>query len=176
MFTNTPLNIPIAIRSDKKLGAVFEKRVRTQLARRIGPATLVERATVRFEDANGPKGGVDTVCRIKLVVSGRPSIVVAKRATSEPLAFAEAVEAVGTTLTRASKKHQLRATRGRSRAARSAETKAPAIAPERPRRVAPKPAKPVSRPKERVKSSGTKQRAVSAAATTRPSTRTARRG
>ncbi|NVB81554.1 MAG: hypothetical protein HOV81_24380, partial [Kofleriaceae bacterium] len=108
MFTNTPLNVPIAIRTDKKLGAGFEKRVRTQLARRIGPAMLVERATVRFEDANGPKGGVDTICRIKLVVSGRPSIVVTKRATSEPLAFAEAVQAVGMTLTRANKKHQVR--------------------------------------------------------------------
>jgi hypothetical protein len=104
MFTNMPGHIPIAIRSHTKLGEGFEDRVRTQLARRIGPATFVKRATVRFEDVNGPKGGEDIICRIKLVVAGRPSIVVAKRATSEPLAFAEAVHAIGTTLARANQK------------------------------------------------------------------------
>lgn len=173
MFTNTPVNVPIAIRSHTKLGAGFEKRVRTQLARRIGPTMLVERATVRFEDANGPKGGVDTICRIKLVVSGRSSIVVEKRATSEPLAFAEAVHAIGTSLTRASQKRQVRATRGRARAARAAAPKPPAVKAERPARPA---AKASARPKSRIKASGTKQRAVTAAATTRPSTRAARRG
>ena len=171
MFTNTPVNVPISIRSHTKLGAGFEKRVRTQLARRLGSMTFVERATVRFEDANGPKGGVDTICRIKLVLSGLPSILVAKRATSEPLAFAEAVHAIGTTLTRASKKHQLRATRRRSRAARGAAVTPKESAPKpEPRRPAAK------RPKDRVKASGTKQRAVTAATTTRPSARAARRG
>lgn len=106
MLTTTALRLPIAIRSATKLDAAFEKRVRTQLGRRIGPAMFVERATVRFEDANGPKGGIDMICRIKLVRSGRPSIVVAKRATSEPLAFAEAVRAIGTTLDRESKKQR----------------------------------------------------------------------
>jgi hypothetical protein len=107
MMTTTSPKTPIAIRSGKKLLAAFQDRVCTQLARRIGPAMHVERATVRFEDVNGPKGGVDTVCRIKLVVSSRPSIVVEKRATSEPLAFAEAVKAVGTALSRAAKKRTL---------------------------------------------------------------------
>ena len=102
----TASKIPIAIRSSNKLGDVFEKRVRTQLLRRIGPASSVQRATVRFEDINGPKGGVDMVCRIKLVLSGRPSVVVEKRATSEALAFAEAVQSVGTTLMRALARRQ----------------------------------------------------------------------
>jgi hypothetical protein len=136
MLTITPLSIPIAIRSATKLGAAFENRVRMQLGRRIGPAMFVERATVRFEDANGPKGGVDMICRIKLVVSGRPSIVVAKRATSEPLAFAEAVHAIGTTLTRASNKRKIRAPRPRSRAPRVSEMESRAIPPEQPRRRA----------------------------------------
>lgn len=176
MFTNTPVNTPIAIRSHIKLDASFEERVRTQLARRIGPTMVVERATVRFEDANGPKGGVDTICRIKLVMSGRPSIVLEKRATSVPLAFAEAVHAIGTTISRTSKKHQLRATRGRSHAAGGFDITPLAIVPERSRRAMAKASPGPRRPKERVKESGTKQRAVTAAATTRPSARAARRG
>jgi hypothetical protein len=112
MHENTAVKVPIAIRSDKELGAAFEKRVRAQLSRRIGLMPGVQRATVRFEDVNGPKGGIDTVCRIKLVLSGRPSLVVAKRAISEPLAFADAVHSVGTSLMRGHKKHQVRTTRG----------------------------------------------------------------
>jgi hypothetical protein len=114
MISTTASKVPIAIRSGNKLGDSFEKRVRDQLSRRIGPAMFVERATVRFEDVNGPKGGVDMVCRIKLVVSGRPSIVVVKQATSEPLAFADAVQAVGVAVARANKK---RGSRSRERTA-----------------------------------------------------------
>jgi hypothetical protein len=105
--------VPIAIRSDKELADTFEDRVRSQLSRRIRPTSSVQRATVRFEDVNGPKGGVDTVCRIKLVLTGRPSVLVEKRATSEPLAFAEAVQSVGTSLTRDNERHKLRAPRSR---------------------------------------------------------------
>jgi ribosome-associated translation inhibitor RaiA len=44
----------------------------------------VERLSVRFEDVNGPRRGVDTVCRIKVVLAGLPSIVVEELA-SDPL-------------------------------------------------------------------------------------------
>lgn len=111
MNASTTAKIPIAIRSDNKLGEAFETRIRTQLSRRIGPASGVQRVTVRFEDVNGPKGGVDMVCRIKLVLTGRPSLLIEKRSTSEPLAFADAVHSVGTTLMRDHKKHEMRATR-----------------------------------------------------------------
>jgi hypothetical protein len=111
MYATTAVKVPIAIRSEKKLTAAFEKQVRTQLSRRIGPTSSVQRATVRFEDINGPKGGVDTVCRIKLVLTGRPSVLVAKRGTSEPLAFADAVQSVGTSLMRDTKKQKMQATR-----------------------------------------------------------------
>lgn len=116
MYASNALKVPIAIRSANKLTTAFEKRVRTQLSRRIGPTSGVQRATVRFEDVNGPKGGVDTACRIKLVISGRPTVLVEKRATSEPLAFADAVLSVGTSLMRDTKKQQMQATRGARRA------------------------------------------------------------
>jgi hypothetical protein len=114
MFNLAPARTPIEIRSHAKLGDGFVERVRTQLARRIGPVELVERAIVRFEDANGPKGGVDTICRIELVVAGRPPLVVSKQATSEPLAFASAVHAIGIALVRATKKQQQLALKGRA--------------------------------------------------------------
>jgi hypothetical protein len=124
MYANTAVKVPIAIRSDKKLGDIFEKRVRTQLTRRIGLTPSVQRATVRFEDVNGPKGGLDTVCRIKLVITGRPSVLVEKRATSEPLAFAEAVQSVGTSLMRDSKKQKMRSTRVARRTTTRSKTSA----------------------------------------------------
>jgi ribosome-associated translation inhibitor RaiA len=37
-------------------------------------APRVERASVRIEDVNGPRGGVDKRCRIKVVLSGLPSV------------------------------------------------------------------------------------------------------
>jgi hypothetical protein len=88
--------IPISIRSSISLDPSFEDRIRRQLGGRVRHrAGLIERGTVRFEDANGPKGGVDTICRIKLVVKGRPSVITEKRDTSVGRAFAQAVHAVG---------------------------------------------------------------------------------
>lgn len=109
------VGIPIAIRSATTLGAGFEQRIRDQLARRISTTTFVKRATVRLEDANGPKGGIDKACRIKLVLDGRPSLQVEKRAASYAVAFANAVRAVGTALERTRGKHPIRGTRGGDR-------------------------------------------------------------
>ena len=100
---------PISIRSAIPLAPGFEDRIREQLANRVGyGAGVIERGTVRFEDVNGPKGGRDTICRIKLVVSGLPSLIVEKRETSAGLAFALAVQAIGTEFRRCKDKHGLR--------------------------------------------------------------------
>ena len=99
---------PVVIRSPDPIGEGFERRIRTQLASRVGHAAgLIERITVRFADVNGPKGGIDTVCRIKAVISGRPSVVVEKQAHSHAVAFASAVTALRTTIERAQSQHRL---------------------------------------------------------------------
>jgi hypothetical protein len=99
---------PVVIRSPDLLGEGFKRRIRMQLATRLGQAAgLIERITVRFEDVNGPKGGIDTVCRIKVVISGRPSIVVEKRTHSHASAFARAVAAIGTAVAREQKRRGL---------------------------------------------------------------------
>ena len=50
-------------------------------------ALSVERVSVRFDDVNGPRGGVDTVSRVKVVLSNRPSVVFAARGTNPRHAF-----------------------------------------------------------------------------------------
>ena len=39
----------------------------------------VEGFSVRLEDVNGPRGGVDKVCRAKVTVKGLPVVVVERR-------------------------------------------------------------------------------------------------
>ncbi len=100
---------PIAIRGAVDLPAGFVARIRRELAAKLGyAATLIERGTVRFEDVNGPKGGIDTVCRIKLVLSGRPSVQVEATAADPKVAFGRAVPALVRALERVRGKHGLR--------------------------------------------------------------------
>jgi ribosome-associated translation inhibitor RaiA len=57
--------------------------VRRKLGMKLGKlASSIERVTVRVEDVNGPRGGVDHVCRVKVVLRGLPSVVVDERDAS----------------------------------------------------------------------------------------------
>lgn len=101
--------IAISIRSTVPITAELETIIRTRLARHLRhEGVLVERATVRFTDVNGPKGGVDTMCRIKVVLAGRPSILTEKLDTSPGAAFARALAAVSTAVRRVREKHATR--------------------------------------------------------------------
>ncbi len=66
------------------LGAALDRgdqdRIAQQLGRRLGKFTSsIERVSVRLSDVNGPRGGVDHRCAIKVVLSGLPSVVVERR-------------------------------------------------------------------------------------------------
>ena len=79
----TPANIRVT-------GVSLDQDERAYIRRRLGEklgkyADSIERVTVRVEDVNGPRGGVDQACRIKVVLSGLPSVVFEhKAATLKP--------------------------------------------------------------------------------------------
>jgi hypothetical protein len=57
--------------------------IRQSLGMKLGKyASSIERVSVRMEDVNGPRGGVDQVCRIKVVLAGLPSVVVQSQGAS----------------------------------------------------------------------------------------------
>jgi CBS domain-containing protein len=69
--------------------------IRQNLGIKLGKyAALVERVSVRVEDVNGPRGGVDRVCRIKVALSGLPSIVAQSQAASLNVAIDGALTGV----------------------------------------------------------------------------------
>jgi hypothetical protein len=99
---------PISIRSTLPLGSDFQELIRHRFGRQLRhDAGLIERVTVRFEDVNGPKGGIDTMCRIKLVLTNRPSIIVEKLDTKVGPAFARALAAIGVAVRRVREKSAL---------------------------------------------------------------------
>lgn len=50
--------------------------IRKKLGRKLGKFALaIERVSVRVKDVNGPRGGIDQLCRIKVVLSDLPSVV-----------------------------------------------------------------------------------------------------
>ena len=75
--------------------------IRAELGAKLGKfASGVERISVRVDDVNGPRGGVDHVCRIKLVVSGLPSVVVEHQAAALQAAVDGAIAKAERTLGR----------------------------------------------------------------------------
>jgi hypothetical protein len=84
------LGTGVAKYSKRRLGDGFQTWIEQRLAATLSGFDLgsrVERSTVRFEDLNGPKGGIDTSCRIQLIVSGQRSLVVEGRAEDPKRAF-----------------------------------------------------------------------------------------
>jgi hypothetical protein len=75
---STPANIRVeGLRLDDDDRSYIRRRLGEKLGKYAG---RIERVTVRMRDVNGPRGGVDIQCRIKLVVSRLPSVLVEHRA------------------------------------------------------------------------------------------------
>ncbi len=119
----------LAIRSRVRIDDDTRAQIRTRLARKLGKyATQIERVSLRIDDLNGPRGGVDIVCKIKVVLSGLPTIVVEERAAD----VRDAAVRAGDVVERAVRRALSRA--GRSARERS-RTAGPAAAATKPGRA-----------------------------------------
>ncbi len=72
-----PAGIPTYIRSVGGVLAPADREyLKQKLDQKLGKfASSVHRASARVEDVNGPRGGVDKRCRIKVVLVGLPTVV-----------------------------------------------------------------------------------------------------
>jgi hypothetical protein len=112
--TSTP-QIPANIRADR---VTLDDEDRADMRRRLGRAlgkhaSAIERVTVRLRDINGPRGGVDVLCRIKVVLSDLPSIVVERQAATLRPAFLGALAGVERAVRSALQRKRMRPIRGR---------------------------------------------------------------
>lgn len=102
----TPANIRVT-------GVSLDQDERAYIRRRLGErlgkhAASIERVTVRIEDVNGPRGGVDQACRIKVVLSGLPSVVFEHKAASLKPAVTGALTGVERAVRRVVERRRMR--------------------------------------------------------------------
>lgn len=101
----TPANIRIdSVTLDDDDRAMIRRKTRTRFAR----YGAVERVTVRIRDVNGPRGGVDIECRMKVVLSRLPSVVAERRAKNFEGAFAGALAAASRAVSQAVRRRRMR--------------------------------------------------------------------
>ena len=101
------------------LGGQIEDDDREQIGRKLGMklgkfAASIERITVRLSDANGPKGGRDQVCQIKVVISGLPSVVVEERDAAFQRAIDRAISSTALAVRRSLRRRRLKPLRHRA--------------------------------------------------------------
>jgi ribosome hibernation promoting factor len=85
--------IPSYIRSmGSASDADHKEYLRRKLARMLAKfGSAVERTSVRLEDVNGPRGGIDKRCQVKVVLRGLPSVYVDERHRSVQAAMDHAL-------------------------------------------------------------------------------------
>ncbi len=94
--------------------------VRRKLGMKLGKfATSIERVTIRVTDVNGPRGGVDQVCSVKVVLSGLPSIAIERRNVSLHAAIDAALRAAEQAVRRALTRRRMKPLRRRHPAPRT---------------------------------------------------------
>jgi putative sigma-54 modulation protein len=99
----------VELRSDRAvLSESLRAWVHDRLGRELGKyAPQIERVHVRFEDLNGPKGGIDKCCMVHLVLAKLSSVVVEMRGQTEREAFDLAVGRAERAARRSIEKHRL---------------------------------------------------------------------
>jgi hypothetical protein len=95
------------------IGGAVGDEDRDYVARKLGMklgrfVSSIERVTVRLSDVNGPKGGRDLKCQIKVVLSGLPSVVVNQMDSTLPRTIERAIEAVSLAVQRTIQRRRLK--------------------------------------------------------------------
>jgi ribosome-associated translation inhibitor RaiA len=91
--------------------------IRRKLGMKLGKfAASIERVSVRVTDTNGPRGGVDQVCNVKVVLSGLPSVVVERRQAALYAAIDVALRATEQVVGRSVRRRRITSLRGRDSA------------------------------------------------------------
>ena len=89
--------------------------IRRKLGMKLGKfAWSIERVTVRASDVNGPRGGVDQECSVKVVLSGLPSVIVRRRHAALHVAIDEALHAVEQAVRRSVRRRRMKPLNGPS--------------------------------------------------------------
>lgn len=99
---------PLEIHSKFALGETFRHYIRAHLGRALDPyAWKIERILIHFEDSNGTKGGVDTVCKVHVMMSRDEPVIIEEVGTDAEVAFNVAVHRVERNVQRhIERKHQ----------------------------------------------------------------------
>jgi hypothetical protein len=101
------------------MGGAIDDDDRDYVARKLGMklgkfVSSIERITVRLSDTNGPKGGRDQRCEIKVVLSGLPSVVVNETDSTLPRTLDRAVAAAAIAVRRRVQRRRLKPLHHRS--------------------------------------------------------------
>ncbi len=113
----TPAHVRvIGVELDEEDRALIRKKLGTKLGKF---ASAVERVTVRMTDDNGPRGGVDHLCNVKVVLSGLPSVVVERRDASPHVAIDLALRATEQAVRRSVGRRRMKPLRPRTQAVQS---------------------------------------------------------
>lgn len=101
---------PVHIRSTPiTLGTAERDYIRRKLGSKLGKyASSVERVSVRIDDVNGPRGGIDQRCRIKIVLHGLPSVVFESRDSAMNAAVDAALSGVQRAVRRTTQRRRMK--------------------------------------------------------------------
>jgi len=108
--------VPVHIYAQVELSADDRTYIRRKLGRHLGKfAGFIHRVSVRTEDVNGPRGGVDHVCRVKIVLNGLASVVFEARDTALGAAFDRALSGAVRAVRRTVQRRRMKPLRAGSR-------------------------------------------------------------
>lgn len=93
------------VKLSERLRDYIERRVRFALERL---ARSIHRVRVQLRDLNGPRGGVDKSCQVRIVLASAATFVVEHRSTSAYAAVDAALEKAATSMVRRIERKQQR--------------------------------------------------------------------